>query len=138
PPPVQTHPVNKPASLPAPQTASQIPNLQRTPPRTAPPAAQAVDVPPTRDSVGASMPSSLGPTSAGGNLTIPEFISYIGKDLHLSPKQAMDLLRVKTLTGINLREALEKIKQIVAQNAQSGTSSPQQQASIVREARPVA
>jgi hypothetical protein len=142
PPPVQTHPVNKPASLPAPQTTIQTPNLSRTPSRTAPPAAQAVNVPPTRDSVGASMPSSLSPTSASGNLTIPEFISYVGKNLHLTPKQAMELLRVKTLTGINLRESLEKLKQIVAQNTQAGTSVPpgasvpQQQASTVREARP--
>jgi hypothetical protein len=135
PPSIQTRPVNKSASLPAPQTMTQTPNVPRTPSRTAPPAAQVVDVPPTRDSVGASMPSSLGPTNTGGNLTIPEFISYVGKNLHLSPKQAMELLHVKTLTGINLREALEKLKQIVAQNTQPGASVPQQQASIVREAR---
>ena len=135
--PVQMRPVNKAASLSAPQTTSQTPNVQRTPLRAAPPTAQAVDVPPTRNSVGASMPSSLGPTGAGGNLTIPEFISYIGKDLHLSPKEAMELLRVRTLTGINLREALERLKQLVVQNAQAGTSVPQQQASTVREARPV-
>jgi len=90
-----------------------------------------------RDSVGASMPSSLGPNTAGGNLTIPDFISYITKNLNLTPKQAMELLRVKTLTGINLREALEKLKQIVAQNAQSEPGTPQQQASKVREASPV-
>lgn len=135
--PIQTRPVNKPASLPASQTTSQTPNVKRTPPRTAPPVAQPVNVPPTRDSVGASMPSSLGPTAAGGNLTIPEFISYIDKNLHLKPKQAMDMLRVKTLTGINLREALEKLKQIVAQNAQAETNILQQQANVVHEARPV-
>lgn len=133
--PIQMRPVNKPASLSAPQTTSQTPNVQRTPPRTAPPIAQPVNVPPTRDSVGASMPSSLGPTAAGGNLTIPEFISYIDKNLQLKPKQAMDMLRVKTLTGINLREALEKLKQIVAQNAQTETNVTQQQVAVVHEAR---
>jgi hypothetical protein len=137
PPPAQTRPAHKPAAISAPQTTPQVPNAQRTPPRIAPPPAQAVEVPPTRDSVGASMPTSLGPTITGGNLTISEFVNYVDKNLHLKPKQAMDLLRVKTLTGINLREALEKLKQIVAQNAQSGASSPQQQASMVRETRPV-
>jgi hypothetical protein len=140
--PIQTRPANRPASVSAPQT-TQVPNVHRTPSRTAASAAQAVEVPPTRHSVGASMPSSLGPTSAGGNLTIPEFLSHIKENMHLSPKQAMDLLRVKSLSGINLREALENLKQIVAQNAQGETSIPQQpqpqgqQAGRVREARPV-
>jgi hypothetical protein len=63
--------------------------------------------------------------------------------MQLSSKQAMDLLRVKSLSGINLREALENLKRIVAQNAQGGAATPQQpqnqsqQASTVREARPV-
>ena len=141
--PRQARPANKSASIPAPQTTTQALNLQRTPPRTAPPVAQPVDVPPTRHSVGASMPTSLSPTSVGGSLTIPDFISYIKKNMNLTAKQAMDLLKVKTLSGINLRDALEHLKRIVAQNAQSETSAPQQshhqgqQASVVREARPV-
>jgi hypothetical protein len=136
--PVQAHPANRSASIPAPQTTTQVPNVTRAPSREASPEAQAVDVPPTRHSVGASMPSSLSPTSAGGSLTIPEFVGYVGENMHLSPKQAMDLLRVKTLSGINLREALETLKRILAQNAQGGMSVPQQGQSvaIVREARP--
>jgi hypothetical protein len=139
--PIQTRPANRPASVSAPQT-TQAPNVQRTPSRTTPPPAQVVEVPPTRHSVGASMPSSLGPSSTSGNLTIPDFLSHIKESLHLSPKQAMDLLRVKSLSGINLREALENLKRIVAQNAQGETSIPQppqrlgQQVSLVSEGRP--
>jgi hypothetical protein len=81
------------------------------------------------------MPSSLGPTSTRVNLTIPDFLSYVRENMQLSSKQAMDLLQVKSLAGINLREALEKLKQIVAQNPQSETSIPQRQASVVRETR---
>ncbi len=140
--PIQTRPANRPASDSAPQT-TQFPSVQRTPSRTVPPAAQTVDVPPTRHSVGASMPSSLGPSSTSGNLTIPDFLSHIKENMHLSPKQAMDLLRVKSLSGINLREALENLKRIVTQNAQGETSIPQppqrqgQQASTVREGRSI-
>ena len=140
--PVQTRPANRPASDPAPQTA-QFPNVPRTPARTSPPVAQTVEVPPTRHSVGASMPSSLGPSSTSGNLTIPDFLSHIKENMHLTPKQAMDLLRVKSLSGINLREALENLKRIMTQNAQGETSIPQppqhqgQQASTVREGRSI-
>jgi hypothetical protein len=142
-PPLQTRPANRSASVPAPLTTGQAPNVQRAPSRTAPPSAQTVDVPPTRHSVGAGMPSSLGPTSTGGSLTIPDFISYINENMRLSPKQAMELLRVKSLAGINLREALETLKRIMAQNAQGGTNVPQQPqhqgqlGSMVREAHPV-
>jgi hypothetical protein len=141
--PIQARPTNRSASLPAPPTMTQALNLQRSPTRTASPLPQAVNVPPTRHSVGASMPSSLGPSSTSGSLSIPDFLSYIKENMQLSSKQAMDLLRVKSLSGINLREALENLKRIVAQNAQGGTATPQQpqnqgqQASTVREARPV-
>jgi hypothetical protein len=143
-PPLQTRPANRSASIPAPLTTAQALNTQRAPSRTPPPVAQAVEVPPTRHSVGAGMPSSLGPTSTGGSLTIPDFISYINENMRLTPKQAMELLRVKSLAGINLREALETLKRIVAQNvqnAQGGAGVPQQpqsqQDSVVRETRPV-
>ncbi len=141
-PPLQTRPANRSASVPAPLTTAQAPNVQRAPSRTTPPPAQTVDVPPTRHSVGASMPSSLSPTGTGGSLTRPDFISYVKENMHLSPRQAMDLLRVRSLDGINLREALENLKRIVAQNVQGGTTTPQQpqgqQSSVVRETHPSA
>lgn len=68
---------------------------------------------PSRSS-GISMPSM--PGAGNGNLSLPEFIQAI-KELGLSPRQAMDHLRVKSLsTGVNLREALDRLEDIVAQD----------------------
>src|SRR5260370_3439999 len=79
-------------------------------------------VPPTRPNVGASMPMALGPNlDSSGNLPLPEFIQYIHENLNLTPRQAMEMLKVKSLsTGINLREALERLRNLIAQrNANS-------------------
>jgi hypothetical protein len=64
---------------------------------------------------GVSMPSL--PGGGNGNLSIPEFIQAI-KGLGLNPRQAMNLLKVKSLaTGLNLREALERLQYLIAQEA---------------------
>jgi hypothetical protein len=108
---------NKPASLPAFQIASRPPDGQRR--ELAPLRNQEQEpvVLPTRPNVGASMPMTLGPNlDSSGNLPLPEFIQYIHENLNLTPRQAMEMLKVKSLsTGINLREALEKLRYLVAQ-----------------------
>ncbi len=73
-------------------------------------------VPPTGPHSGASMPMTLGSTlESSGNLPLPEFIQYIHENLHLTPRQAMEMLKVKSLsTGVNLREALERLRYLVA------------------------
>lgn len=70
-----------------------------------------VNVPPTRPNIGASMPSTpaLGDSS---NLSLQQFIGYIRENMGLSPKQAMDLLKIKTLTGVNLRDAVEQLQNL--------------------------
>ncbi|HEY4033694.1 MAG TPA: hypothetical protein VGL94_07020 [Ktedonobacteraceae bacterium] len=111
---------NKPASGSAPQAASQPSEAQR---READPMSasaarnQEPVVPPTRPNVGASMPMALGPNlDSSGNLPLPEFIQYINENLNLTPRQAMEMLKVKSLsTGVNLREALERLRNLVAQ-----------------------
>lgn len=74
-------------------------------------------VPPTRPNIGASMPLALGPTlDSSGNISLPEFIQYIHENLNLTPRQAMEMLKVKSLsTGVNLREALERLRHLLAQ-----------------------
>jgi hypothetical protein len=47
--------------------------------------------------------------AAGPDLTLPEFISAIG-ELGLNPKEAMNRLEVRSLSGLNLREALETLR----------------------------
>ena len=56
------------------------------------------------------------PGGGNGNLSLPEFIQAI-KGLGLNPRQAMDLLKVKSLaTGLNLREALDRLHYLIAQD----------------------
>ncbi|GAC1475700.1 MAG: hypothetical protein PVS3B1_28920 [Ktedonobacteraceae bacterium] len=55
----------------------------------------------------------------GNNMLLPQFIQYIKENLDLTPKQAMELLNVRSLsTGINLRDAVEQLKAMV------GTGTP--------------
>jgi hypothetical protein len=100
-----------------PQPPASAPAQSRAPlPEQAPAHGNEVTVPPTRQHIGASMPSSPGVASdSSGNLPRPQFIQYIKENLGLSPKQAMDLLKVKSLEGVNLREALDQLQKLVAQ-----------------------
>ena len=50
---------------------------------------------------------------AGGNIKLSQFMHYIREAWGLSPKQAMDLLNVKTLNGLNYREALKQLQPLV-------------------------
>src|SRR5260370_9353298 len=117
-------PRNKSASVPAPQTDYLSSDGQGREGRTMQASARNQEpvVPPTRPDVGASMPMTLGPTfDNSGNLPLPEFIQYIHENLNLTPRQAMEMLKVKSLsTGVNLREALDRLRSLVAQrNANS-------------------
>ncbi len=128
----RSSPQPRPASIPAQQTGPQP--LQVTHTRTyeeaepvapvartrekepeAPPAQEAaVAAPITRSDIGASMPS-IPPGESGGNLSLQQFIGYIRENMGLNPKQAMDILKLKTLSGVNLREALEQLQKIAPQ-----------------------
>ena len=46
------------------------------------------------------------------NLSLQQFIGYIRENMGLNPKQAMDLLKIKTLSGVNLREAVEQLQKL--------------------------
>ncbi len=105
-----TRPASTPAPLTAPQPSTAGGDAGELEQATA--GSAAATLPPTRPNVGASMPLTLGPTSGdtSSTLSLPEFIQYIKENLDLTPKQAMELLKVKSLsTGINLREALEHL-----------------------------
>jgi hypothetical protein len=83
-------------------------------------------IPPSRQNIGASMPNS--PADVGGSLTLPQFLQFL-KELGLDARQAMDYLRVKTLSGLNYREALDQIQQIILreQAGQMATAQSQTQ-----------
>ncbi len=92
--------------------------------------------PPARPNtnVGASMPLSPNvPGEAGGNIKLSQFMHYIREAWGLNPKQAMELLNVKTLNGLNYRDALKQLQPLVARdqggtaaqgNAREGRSTP--------------
>lgn len=63
------------------------------------------------------------PGDGNGNLLLPQFIRYINDNLGLTPKQAMELLKVRTLSGINLRDALEQLLRRVGQPGAGGTDA---------------
>ncbi len=117
----QARPASTPAPLTAPQPATAGGDAGEFEQATA--RSAAATLPPTRPNVGASMPLTLGPTSndTGSTLSLPEFIQYIKENLDLTPKQAMELLKVRSLsTGINLREALEQLMSLAPRD---GTTS---------------
>jgi hypothetical protein len=73
-------------------------------------------VPPTRPSVGASMPATPpGAADASAVMKIGDFVRYIKENFGLDPSQAMRLLNVKSLNNINLRVALVKLQSLVMQ-----------------------
>ena len=132
-------PSSSPAAPPAPPSAptreAALPVPQAGPPQRSPSPEVSerkdVPVPPMRQSIGASMPTTPGiPADTSESLKLPQFIQVIKDSLGLTPKQAMDLLHVKALSGLNLREAFEQLQQIVDQEA-PGTSPSSQQSTEV-------
>jgi DNA-binding transcriptional regulator YiaG len=57
---------------------------------------------------------------ANSNMKLSQFIQIIRDTLKLSPKEAMDLLNVKTLNGMNYRDALRKLQLLVEGNGGIG------------------
>ncbi|MBV8694751.1 MAG: hypothetical protein JO183_04595 [Ktedonobacteraceae bacterium] len=70
-------------------------------------------VPPTRPNVAASMPHMPVSGDTSNTLSLPQFIQHVKESMGLTPKQAMELLKVRTLTGVNLRDALEQLQSLV-------------------------
>lgn len=85
-----------------PSTNTRPPTRTTTPPRQQP-AAPAPAPARTR-------PATPQPASSDEPLTLPVFISQAQAEFGLNPKQAMDRLGVRSLSGLNLREALEALR----------------------------
>jgi hypothetical protein len=79
---------------------------------------------PVRQSGPVSMPVTPGVQSeTNSNMKLSQFMQTIRDAWGLTPKQAMDLLNVKTLNGMNYREALRKLQPLVEGNTRE-TSTP--------------
>lgn len=115
--PPSTAPVSPAETVPTASTMPAMTTPSREAVQSAVPSAKEVVVPATRHHIGASMPSAPGMSGdASGSMKLPQFIQYIKEALGLTPKQAMDLLNVKTLSGLNLRDALEQLQTLVVRD----------------------
>jgi hypothetical protein len=65
------------------------------------------------------------PGDNGDSVKLPQFIQYIKEAMGLTPKQAMELLNVKTLSGLNYRDAIEQLQQLVSRGAETMLLSSQ-------------
>ena len=92
-------------------------------PTDQPAARQATDtsVSPSRVPVGESMPPTTSAGSGEGRtIKLADFVNAIHKHLNISPKEAMELLNVKTLDGLNYKEAFGQLRKLIdAKNASS-------------------
>ncbi len=64
---------------------------------------------PARPTMGVSMPTT---GDSSGNLSIPQFIRVIKDRFDLNPTQAMEMLKLKSLSGVNLREKLDVLQRM--------------------------
>ena len=69
---------------------------------------------PQRQAMGVSMPTT---GDISGNLSIPQFIRVVKDRFDLNPTQAMEMLKLKSLSGVNLREKLDQLQRMVAPDA---------------------
>jgi len=132
--PVQPAPVAAPAPRTAPaQTPAPSPKPPVAPPPAAapisarvetPPAAEQreVTMPPTRSTIGASMPVGAGEVSS-----LPQLLQYTNRELGLDARKVMELLGVKSLQGLNYREVAEQLQQLVAREPASSPPTPASQ-----------
>ncbi|HEV2659096.1 MAG TPA: hypothetical protein VGU68_00740 [Ktedonobacteraceae bacterium] len=147
----RSSPQTRPASIPAQQTGPQplqaarpyesqqaeplapVARTREKEPEAAPAQEAVAATPITRSDIGASMPS-IPPGESGGNLSLQQFIGYIRENMGLSPKQAMDILKIKSLSGVNLREALEHLQK--HQEGATPTGTPAKAQESTPPARP--
>ena len=68
--------------------------------------------------MGVSMPTT---GDISGNLSIPQFIRVVKDRFDLNPTQAMEMLKLKSLSGVNLREKLDQLQRMVNPDANGAT-----------------
>jgi hypothetical protein len=78
-------------------------------------------------------PAPEPPAPPATPLTIPEFVAAAQREFGLNPKQAMDRLGVKSLAGLNLNEALARLRR---QAVRDGSPAPTESAPPPASARP--
>ncbi len=139
-----SRPVNQATPVPAPPAITQpsqparfsnspAREIHEQPGRVASQSSEAMPAASMERVVGIELPPDL-VGEGSGNLLLPQFIQYIRANLGLTPKQAMELLKVKTLSGVNLRDALEQLRHLVGQPGAGGADANNKAHQPTREA----
>jgi hypothetical protein len=107
-----------------PRSTTQSPVPAREGPQPLPLHEKQSPTAPVRQSGPVSMPVTPGMQGdANSNMKLSQFMQAIREAWGLTPKQAMDLLQVKTLNGMNYRDALRKLQTIVEGNSKDTSTS---------------
>jgi hypothetical protein len=72
-----------------------------------------IAIPASRSPIGESMPPAPVASAEGRTIKLADFISGIHKHLNMTPKEAMELLNVKTLEGLNYKDAFNQLRKLV-------------------------
>ncbi len=92
---------------------------------------------PVRQGGVVNMPVTPGVQGDANSMKLSQFMQIIREAWGLTPKQAMDLLNVKTLNGMNYREALRQLQPLVEGDARSvSTSDASTHSPIVNQPKP--
>ena len=112
------------AQAPQQGSAAGMPATAGTQPASPAPPQQPVAAPVRQgQSVAANMPVT--PGIQGDNMKLSQFLQVIRETWELSPKEAMDLLHVKNLNGMNYREALRELQVRLGEKAGNTNASLQ-------------
>lgn len=104
-----------------PGSATSTPSLTRpvtttrsqSEPAPAPRQATNASLPATRAPVGESMPTTATAGGEGKTIRLADFINAIKRRWNMSPKEAMDLLGVDALDGLNYRDIYRQLEEII-------------------------
>ncbi len=90
--------------------------------------------PPQRTAAtGVSMPTT---GDVSGNLSIPQFIRVVKDRFDLNPTQAMEMLKLKSLSGVNLREKLDQLQRLVGSDANSSSEKDSEGNTSIADEKP--
>ena len=83
--------------------------------------------------MGVSMPTT---GDVSGNLSIPQFIRVVKDRFDLNPTQAMEMLKLKSLSGVNLREKLDQLQRMQGLDTNSSSEKGSEGDTSVADEKP--
>lgn len=125
-------PTTAPTTPPASPRATERSAAPQRPANQPPPSPLSPLSPPSSPSLAAPAPA---PNVSGAEMTRPEFLAA-ASELGLNPRQAMDRLKVRSLEGLNLREALESLRRQMLGAETAAAPAPEMEPEMEPEPEP--